>query len=433
MMDEGGKVALDGEAGDIAADTPIFDPQDWRLSDFESALCAETRQLAQAKFAPRAAIIDREARFPTENYADLRAAGLLGICIPAEHGGRGADLRAYMLAAAEIGRYCGATALTFNMHVSSCLWTGFLADGVEMTAAQRSEHAIMRARHYRRILDDGAVYAQPFSEGGDAAAGKTAFGTTALVTDGGWIVNGKKIFASLSGHADYYGALCTELARPDSRPSRANTMYLAIPRDASGVSVEGEWDPLGMRGTVSRTLIFKDVFIPHEDQLMPRGVYFNAARQWPHMFMTLTPSYMGIAQAAYDFTIRYLRGEMPGTPPVKRRMYPTKQLAVAQMKIMLEQTKSLWFQSISEARPNPGRQALLRAWAAQHSVMENANTIAQLAIRTCGGQAMLRALPLERLYRDSRCGALMLPWTAELCLDMIGKGALYEAGESDEV
>ena len=163
---------------------------------------------------------------------------MLGICIPAEHGGRGADLRAYMLAAAEIGRYCGATALTFNMHVSSCLWTGFLADGVDMSAAQRAEHAEMRARHYRRILDDGAVYAQPFSEGGDAAAGKTAFGTTALVTDGGWIVNGKKIFASLSGHADYC-ALCTELATPDSRPSRANTMYspsCARPR----VSVEGE-------------------------------------------------------------------------------------------------------------------------------------------------------------------------------------------------
>ena len=111
-------------------------------------------------------------------------------------------------------------------------------------------------------------------------------------------------------------------------------------------------------------------------------------------------------------------------------MYPTKQLAVAQMKIMLEQTKSLWFQSISEARPNPGKDALLRAWAAQHSVMENANAIAQLAIRTCGGLAMLRSLPLERLYRDSRCGALMLPWTAELCLDMIGKGALYEAARA---
>ena len=233
-MDDASTSALDSDMIDSdMIDRPIFDPADWRLSDFEAALCAETRALAQTKFAPRAAIIDREARFPTENYADLRDHDLLGICIPAEHGGRGADLRAYMLAAAEIGRYCGATALTFNMHVSSCLWTGVLADGVEMSAAQRAEHATMRARHYRRILDQGAVYAQPFSEGGDAAAGKAAFGTTALVTDGGWIVNGKKIFASLSGHADYYGALCTELATP-ARARRAPTQCIwpsrAMPR-----------------------------------------------------------------------------------------------------------------------------------------------------------------------------------------------------------
>ena len=416
----------------LDGDSPIFDPVDWRLSDFEAALCAETRSLAAGRFAARAPGIDRAARFPTENYADLHANDLMGICIPKHFGGRGADLRAYMLAAAEIGRYCGATALTFNMHVSSCLWTGFLADNLPMSADQRTSHDAMRHRHYNRILEEGAIYAQPFSEGGDAAAGKTAFGTTALIADGGWIINGKKIFASLSGHADYYGVLCTELATADATPSRANTMYIAIDSRAAGVSVEGEWDPLGMRGTVSRTLVFKDVFVPFEEQLMPRGVYFNAARQWPHMFMTLTPSYVGIAQAAYDFTIRYLRGEQPGTPPVKRRMYATKQLAVAQMKIMLEQTKSLWFQAITEARPNPSKDALMRAWAAQYSVMENANEIAQLAVRTCGGQAMLCSLPLERLYRDSRCGALMLPWTAELCADMLGKGLLYEAGESDE-
>jgi|TARA_Y200000002_G_scaffold349594_1_gene326331 alkylation response protein AidB-like acyl-CoA dehydrogenase len=413
-------------------DAPIFDPVDWRLNDFEAALCSETRSLAADLFAARASGIDRAARFPTENYADLHSNDLMGICIPSQYGGRGADLRAYMLAAAEIGRYCGATALTFNMHVSSCLWTGFLADNLPMAAEQRDSHNTMRQRHYHRILKKGAIYAQPFSEGGDAAAGKTAFGTTALVANGGWIINGQKIFASLSGHADYYGVLCTELATADATPSRANTMYIAIDSRAAGVSVEGEWDPLGMRGTVSRTLVFKDVFVPFEEQLMPRGVYFNAARQWPHMFMTLTPSYMGIAQAAYDFTIRYLRGEQAGTPAVKRRMYATKQLAVAQMKIMLEQTKSLWFQAITEARPNPSKDALMRAWAAQYSVMENANEIAKLAVRTCGGQAMLRSLPLERLYRDSRCGALMLPWTAELCTDMLGKNLLYEAGETDE-
>lgn len=411
---------------------PIFNPADWNLTEKQAALAMQARELAEKNFAPRASKFDREASFPTENYADMADAGLLGICIPESEGGLGADLKTYMIAAAEMGRFCGATALTFNMHVSSCLWTGFLLDGLDLDSATREQHNRMRKLHYGRILNEGKIYSQPFSEGGAAAAGFKAFGTTALKTDGGWTINGKKIFASLAGHADYYGALCTALQNPDDKHSRRNTMYLAVPADASGVSVEGEWDPLGMRGTVSRTLIFKDVFVADEAQLMPLGVYPDAAVRWPHMFMTLTPTYMGIAQACYDFTVAYLRGEVPGTPPVKRRMYPTKQLAVAQMRVMLEQTKSIWFQAISEARPNPSKDSLMRAWAAQYTVMENANELAQLAIRTCGGQAMLRSLPLERLYRDSRCGSLMLPWTAELCLDKLGKSALYNPGESDD-
>ena len=106
--------------------------------------------------------------------------------------------------------------------------------------------------------------------------------------------------------------------------------------------------------------------------------------------------------------------------------------AVARMQIKLEQVKAIWFQAITEARANPTKEQVLRAYAAQYSAMEGANEIATLAIRTCGGQAMLKSLPLERIYRDSRCGSLMLPWTAELCLDRIGREALYETGESDE-
>jgi len=413
-------------------DAPIFDPAAFRLTPFEAALTAEARAFGAAVLAPRAARWDREASFPTDNYRDMAGNGLLGICIPADEGGRGAGYRAYCLTAAELGRYCGATALTWNMHVCSTLWSGALTEDLEMDAATRAEHRRRRRLHYDRILGRGAVYAQPFSEGGPAAAGGVAFGTTAERVAGGFRVTGKKIFASLSGHADYYGVLCTERRAGDDKLSRRDTLYLAIPRDAPGVRVEGEWDPLGMRGTVSRNLVFEDVFVEDDAALMPAGLYFQAATRWPHMFMTLSPTYMGIAQAAYDFTVSYLRGEVQGMPPVKRRMYPTKQIAVAEMRVMLEQTKALWFQAITEAGPDPSKDQVMRAWAAQHTVMENAAALAAKAVRTCGGLAMLKTLPLERLYRDARCGSLMLPWTAELCIDRLGRAALYDAGETDD-
>jgi alkylation response protein AidB-like acyl-CoA dehydrogenase len=421
---------MDAVGGVGNFDAPIFDPAAFRLTAEEAALTTRAREFGARILAPRAAQWDREASFPTDNYRDMHAAGLLGICIPREEGGLGAGFRAYCLTAAELGRYCGATALTWNMHVCSTLWTGALTEDLDMDAAMRAEHRRHRRIHYDRILQQGSVYSQPFSEGGAAAAGAAAFGTTAKPVDGGYLVNGKKIFASLAGHADYYGILCTEVHEGE-KLSRRDTLYLGIPARAAGVIVQGDWDPLGMRGTVSRNLLFKDVFVPEDAALMPPGLYFQAATRWPHMFLTLSPTYMGLAQAAYDFTVRYLRGEQSGTPPVKRRMYPTKQIAVAQMKLMLEQTKAIWFQAITEAGPDPSKDQVMRALVAQYTVMENANAIATLAIRTCGGQSMLKSLPLERIYRDSRCGALMLPWTAELCLDRLGRDALYEKGESD--
>jgi len=401
----------------------------YRLTSKQVDLLALVEKLGRERFAPRAAQYDRDATFPFENYADMREAGLLRLCVPEKYGGLGADLLTYCIVAAEIGRHCGATALTYNMHICSTLWSGMLADDLDMSAEQRAEHEGYRELHFSRIVQEGKLYAQPFSEGSAAAAGKAPFGTLAAKVDGGWVVNGKKIFASLSGAADYYGVLCTE-----DKPDRTlrDTLYIAVPAEAAGFSIVGDWDPLGMRGTVSRTLVMKDVFVPDGGQLMPRGIYFQAASRWPHMFATLSPTYMGIAQGAYDFTIQYLRGEAPATPPVKRRMYPTKQIAVAEMRIKLEQTRALFLRALSEAKVDPSKDERMRCYAAHYTIMENANDICRLAIRTCGGQSMLRSLPLERLYRDSRCGSLMLPWTAELVLDRIGREALYESGETDE-
>lgn len=405
----------------------------------QRSLLSLASELGRTKFAPRAPQWDESASFPFANYDDLRDAGLLRLCVPEAHGGVGADYPTYMMVAAEIGRHCGATALTWNMHICSTMWTGVLADGIPMNDEQRAEHARRRTLHFDRIVRDGALYAQPFSEGTAAAAGRAPFGTSARkeVRNGisGWLINGRKIWASLSGAADYYGILCTEDkgdADPAWKPDARDTLYISVPAKSEGLSISGDWNPLGMRGTVSRNLAFKDVFVADDEQLMPRGVYFKGAQTWPAMFFTLAPTYLGVANAAYDFTVKYLRGEVEGEPPVKRRQFPTKQIAVAQMRIQLESMRSLFTRAILEAKPNPSKDEKLRLYAAHYSVMEGANDIARLAIRTCGGQSMLKHLPLERLYRDSRCGALMLPWTAELILDRMGRETLYEPGERDD-
>jgi alkylation response protein AidB-like acyl-CoA dehydrogenase len=309
------------------------------------------------------------------------------------------------------------------------MWAGSIADALDMTPAQRADHEAHRTLHFDRIVRQGKVYSQPFSEGGAAAAGRAPWGTLARPVADGYVVSGKKIFASLAGAADYYGVLCT-LDKPGA--TQRDSLYLVVPADAPGVSVVGDWDPLGMRGTVSRTLLLDEVSVPHSARLMPEGLYWQAAARYPHMFATLSPTYMGIAQAAYDFTVAYLRAEVPGMPPVKRRMYPTKQVAVAEMRIKLEQTRALFLQNARDAKVDPDKHTRMRIYAAHYTIMENAAAIATLAIRTCGGQGMLKSLPLERLFRDSRCGSLMLPWTAELCVDRLGRECLYEAGERDE-
>jgi alkylation response protein AidB-like acyl-CoA dehydrogenase len=398
------------------------------LSPQQQELIDLVGTLGRERFAPRAEKYDREASFPFENYTDLRAYNLLALCIPRSAGGWGADYLTYCLVAAELARYCATTALTLNMHCATTMWIGSLVNDLNLPAGVHAEHVARRAAVYHRIVHTGALHAQPFSEGNQAAAGRQPFTTTATRQKDGWLINGRKIFASLSGAADYYVVLATE-AKPNA--SARDTLFLAIPKDADGFSIVGDWDPLGMRGTVSRTLLMNNVFVPDDLQLMPSGVYYQLALRWPHMFMTLTPSYMGLCQAIFDFTVAYLRGEIPPMQE-KRRKQPLKQAAVAELKIMLETARAMFHTSLTEAGPDPSKEARLRAYVTQYTVMETAQRMAALAIRTCGGQSILRPLPLERMYRDARCGALMLPWTAETCLERLGRESLYEPGERDD-
>jgi alkylation response protein AidB-like acyl-CoA dehydrogenase len=382
-------------------------------------------------FAARAAKHDRNASFPTENYNDLRDQGFLKLLIPREFGGHEFSLGEYATIGAEIGKYCGATALTFNMHTSSMMWLRFMFDMPNLTNEERAAFAKMRAIQFPKVVNEGAIFSQPISEGGVNWT-SDPIQTNCRRVDGGWVINGFKKFASLAGNCDYYSIVCTEHFE-GKPPSHDDTMDFAVHKDSTGLSIVGDWDPLGMRGTVSRDLVLKDVFVSEDDLMMPAGVFGKTLSQWPHMMATLTPAYMGVAQSAYDFTVTYLRGETEGLPPIDRRVYPTKRATVGKMFQRLTEMRTLWTQAFFEARAFPTKAEVMRLYAAQYAVMEGGQELAALAIRTCGGQSMLKTLPLERIYRDSRCGALMLPYTTEIMEDYLSMMTLYEMDDIDRV
>ena len=388
--------------------------RDGVLTRERAALVERVRALGPS-LAARSAGYDREAAFPYENWHDLASAGLLGICIPESAGGLGADFVGYALASEELGRHCAATALTFNMHAATTLMVGQVADDMELSGQERSLLESRRAALWQGIVEQGHIHSQPFSEG--IAAGATeGYATTAVPIDGGYRVNGRKIFASLSGAAHIHNVVCVAQGDPRVR-------LLGVAADSDGLRIEGEWDSLGMRATDSRNLVLEDVFVPAEREWLPPGMFDQAAARWPYFFMTLSFAYLGLMRAIMDATAEYLIGD---GGPTARRSNPIKQQGWAEMNLIYDRAQALCYRVLGESGVDPEPQAVRRAWSSMVTTMDGAPQLASLALRVCGGRALLRPSRLEQFYRDARCGAAMHPWSMDVCLERLGRAGLFD-------
>jgi len=403
---------------------------DMRLSPRQQELVDRAYKLAVERFAPRAAEHDRHASFPMDDYADLHTSGLLGLCVPEKHGGLGADFETYCLVAEQLARGNASTALSYNMHALTMLMMGPIISDFELPPEVRQRHEELSAQRYREVVEKGVFYGQPHSEPVESGSpdplkvGGRRFGTRAERVDGGYLVNGHKFFVSSAGAADYYATPALLVAEG---PWEERTLYLAIPRDTPGVEFSGEWDPLGMRATVSRDMALKDVWVPADADILPQGVFGQLYRRRPHDFLGFSATYLGLMQAAYDFTIAYLTGQVPGAAGVREES-PAGGYAVAEMLFTLEATRALYYRAISEERLDPPVESIQRARAANVQVQKAVVHLTGEAIRVCGGRAILKRFPLERYYRDARASAIMRPWTQDIATQQTWETALATAG-----
>ena len=296
-----------------------------------------------------------------------------------------------------------------------------------MSDQARARHEALRASKFHEVVTEGVFYGQPHSEPVELGQTDTAltvggrrFGTTARKVDGGYVLNGHKFFVSLAGAAPYYS---TPALLVGAGPWLDRTLYLQVPKDAPGVTFQGEWDPLGMRGTVSRDMVLHEVFVPDDAEILPQGLFGALFNAYPHLPLSFSATFLGLMQASYDYTITYLTGNISGAPGLQTEA-TAKGYAVAEMLFTLEAARALYYRAISEAQADPPLAAVQRARAAHVTVQRSVVTLTQEAIRVCGGRGMLKRYPLERYARDARAAALMRPWTQDIATQQAWEFAL---------
>jgi alkylation response protein AidB-like acyl-CoA dehydrogenase len=361
------------------------------LSAAQQELINRVQLLAREKFAPRAAEYDRTATFPTEDFDDLFHAGLLAPVVPKEHGGYGlgpytGDVFTLWMMTKEIARADMSLARCWEGHVNSLV----LLDGMS-TEAQK-------ARWFRGVIEHGEKWV---AWSGEPQARKPdepiRFGTTVEKVDGGYVINGNKVFATSAGGAQWAILLVNTAGPGGVRHAAAENVdtVLMMACDLSDPSVEIDtswWDPIGMRATASHLVHFRNTLIPDADLIGYPGQYLKEGWQTcfiPHYAAT----FLGAAEAAYDYALDYITTQ-------KKIEDPYVQHHLGQMSVNVE-TAHLWLRHVARLWET-GRylEAQLAGSRARHVVEQLAEDTVKQCIRACGARCLIRPSALERVYRD---------------------------------
>jgi alkylation response protein AidB-like acyl-CoA dehydrogenase len=364
-------------------------------------------------FAQRSARHDEEESFPYENYARLKETGYTSMTIPEELGGLGASMLERVKAQERLAQGCGATALAINMHFAV---VGLMVEWWRKSRSSNLEDKL------RRIVRDRLICGGSGSEPDNTTLASRPR-TTARREAGGWVVNGRKIFATQSIALDFY---FTEATWEDAPQEPTIISMVLSPREIDGLVFKDDWHTMGMRATASRSAEFKDAFVPDSAIVLQRPVSITGriTSAFARGAFTIGAPYLGIAAAARNFVVDFMRDRprFPLTYPMSH--LPSVYNKVGEMDLLIEGAHAVMWKAAAELEEevDDPLSALRKAMAARMIAMENSVRVVDLALRVVGGASYFKRLPLERYYRDVRAG-LFHPLDSDETLEFLGKSA----------
>jgi alkylation response protein AidB-like acyl-CoA dehydrogenase len=343
------------------------------LSDDQREIRALTRRFAQEEIAPHAAVWDREHRFPSEVFARLGELGLMGACVPLEHGGAGADFLAYVLALEELARADAGVAVTVAVHTSAAT--------LPLLAHGTPEQIGRLVPPLAQGLELGAFALTEPETGSDAAALRTRADAEGRIT-------GSKQFITTGSHAH---VLLVFARDPDERI----TAYV-VRRPTPGLTVVKEEEKLGLNSSSTAALAFDAV--PGE-RLGPPGAGMRIALgTLDGGRIGIAAQAVGIAQAALDTATAYAKERSAFGGPIGR--FGQVQQKLADMQTEVEAARALTWRAArlkQAGRPHTVEGAQAKLFASAVARRQTGE-----AIQVLGGYGYTKDYPAERYYRDAK-------------------------------
>lgn len=361
----------------------------YQLTEEQSMIRDNVRKLAQEVVSPRAGEIDATGEYPWDIYRLFAEQDLLGLSIPEEYGGSGADLLSYCLCVEEVAKVCAT---------SSLIIAGQELGMFPLLLAGNEEQ---KKEWLPKIAKGEVMIAFGLTEQG-AGSDVSSLKTRAVRQGDGYVLNGSKCFITNGGLADVYTVFAT--TAPE-KGAKGISVFL-VEKDTPGFSTGKKEEKMGIRGSQTTELVFEDVYVPAANLIGEEGQGFAVAMTTLDKTRPgIGAQALGIAQGAFDVALRYAQEREQFGKPIAS--FQGIQFMLADMAAAIEAARQLVYKTAC-AMDQAARGEISQKEASRFSAMakmvasDTAMRVTTDAVQILGGYGYTREFPVERMMRDAK-------------------------------
>lgn len=355
----------------------------FNLTEEQQLIKQNAREFALEHVEPIAAELDKTGRYPAETVKKLAELDFMGMPYPSEYGGAGADYLSYILVVEELSRSCAATGIIYSAHCSLASWPIYKWGSEELKQKYLTPMCKGEKLGAFALTEPGA--------GTDAASGQC----TAKLDGDEYVLNGTKCFITNGGVADVY----IIFALTDPSLGVKGLSAFVVEANLPGFEIGKHEDKMGIRGSQTTELIFKNCRIPKANLIGKEGKGFGIAMATlDGGRVGVAAQALGIAQAALDEAIKFSKERVQFGKPIATKQ--AIQWMLADMATRLQAARLLTYQAAAmkdEDKPFSKEAAMAKMFAS-----ETADFVCSKAIQIHGGYGYIKDFKVERLYRDAK-------------------------------